>query len=129
MKSLNDYGLRSILSLKESEQLNKARYENMTKEKRNWKKIEGTGYWKPEEAGDELVGEVVGIEEGDYGNTYDIKTEDGNIMRTPSHAVLKNRMSSVEKGDYVRIVFTHVEAPTVKGYSATTMYDVFVDQK
>lgn len=90
-----------------------------------WNKQEGKGFWIPENEGDELIGEVTSIREGDYGNQYCIKKEDGEEIFTPSHKVLQNRMADAAVGTTVKIVYTGTEPPAQKGYKPTQMYDVF----
>lgn len=94
-----------------------------------WKKQEGMGFWSPEKEGDELVGEVTSVDtEGEYGTRYMIRNEDGDEVITPSHKVLQNRMLKAKKGDKVKIVYKGTEPPSVKGYSPTQIYEVFIDQ-
>lgn len=94
-----------------------------------WQKQDSADIWLPKEKGKELVGEVVSIVEGAYGNQHVIKQEDGSELRTPSHKVLQNRMARVKVEDIVKIVYTGEELPTVKGNNATQMYEVFVKKQ
>lgn len=91
------------------------------------KELKGMEMWIPEKEGDELKGEVIAINtEGDYGNQYMIKKDDGEETLTPSHKVLQSRLRPVKVGDKVRIVYKGEEAPAVKGHNATKMYEAFL---
>lgn len=83
-------------------------------------------FWKPELQGEELVGVIVQIYDGQFGKQYTIRTEkeDAPDVVTPSHAVLQNRLLNVSSGDFVRIVFDGV-GEAKKGQSAPKMYRVF----
>jgi hypothetical protein len=89
-----------------------------------WEKID-TEIWLPEEAGDEVVGEIVKVETGLYGQSYTLKPVKGKEVRLPSHKVLQGRLAGCAKGDFVKIVFKGEEAPKVKGQNPMKMYDVF----
>lgn len=92
-----------------------------------WEKQEGANIWLPEEKGDELRGEVVKVNlEGTYGPQWTIRQEDDEEIRTPSHKVLQNRMSSVKVGSTVKIVYLDELPPKVRGQNPTKMYEVFV---
>lgn len=94
-----------------------------------WEKQEGATFWNPENEGDELIGTVAAVRtEGEYGLQYDIKDEKGDVIRTPSHKVLQNRMANAKEGTKVKIVYTGEEPPAVKGRKPTKMYDVFFDK-
>ncbi len=91
------------------------------------KKLEGLNIWLPDKEGEELKGEVTEVnKEGDYGTQHTIKKDDGDEILTPSHKVLQNRLRNVKKGDTVRLVYTGKEAPKIKGYSPTAMYDAYL---
>jgi len=93
----------------------------------NWKKQEGPAMWLPETEGEELIGIVIDIVEGLYGSQYLIKPiGKDEIIRTPSHKVLVNRMVEVKKDDMVKLVYLGQEPPTVKGQNPTKMYEVFI---
>lgn len=91
-----------------------------------WEEQTGADLWLPAKEKEELVGEILDEQEGSYGVQYTIKKEDGEEVRTPSHKVLQNRMSRVNVGDTVKIVFTGEEPAKVKGQSPMKMYDVFI---
>lgn len=91
-----------------------------------WIEQEGAGMWIPQNEGDELIGTVTDIVEGDYGKQYVIKKDDGEEIRTPSHKVLQNRMAKVKAGNKVKIVYTGEEPPSVKGQKPTKMYKAFI---
>lgn len=91
------------------------------------KKLEGLSIWLPEKEDEELAGEVTEVnKEGDYGTQHTIKKANGDEILTPSHKVLQNRLRTVKVGDKIRIVYTGKEAPKVKGYSPTSMYDAYL---
>lgn len=90
-----------------------------------WIKQEGSDLWLPEKEGDELIGTVMDVTEGNYGNQYTIRKSDGEEVRTPSHKVLQNRMISAKKETKVKIVYEGEEPPSVKGQNPTKMYSVF----
>jgi len=98
----------------------------MVEDKKIFKKIEQEGnFWNPTEENEEIRGTITEIQDIDYGRQYKIKQDDGVIITTPSHKVLQNRMRDMKLGDYVKIVFTHEELPTVKGNNPTKFYDVY----
>lgn len=82
--------------------------------------------WLPGREGDELTGVVKKITEGNYGKQYVVLKKDNSEVTTPSHKVLQNRMQEVKEGNVVKIVYTHSEAPKVRGQNPTMMYDVFI---
>ena len=85
----------------------------------------GTEIWLPE-VGGEVEGKVIDKAEGDYGMQYTIQKEDGTAIKTPSHKVLQNRLVAVSIGDSVKMVYDRDEAPSVKGFSPTKIYKVFI---
>jgi len=91
-----------------------------------WEKQESAGIWLPEKVGDMLVGVVVGVVEGMYGDQHIIEQEDKSEIKTPSHKVLQNRLVKAKKGDQVKVVYAGEEPPAVKGQNPTKMYDVFI---
>lgn len=97
--------------------------------KSEWKKVKGSSFWTPENTNDQLIGVVVTVHaHAEYGKQWDIETSEGEIVRTPSHKVLQNRMDRVKEGDEVKIVFTGTEAPGVKGHKPTQIYDVYTKE-
>jgi len=74
--------------------------------KTKWKKRQSSGgFWKPEE-GDELVGTLTSIRQGDYtADIYDIKTPKG-IITIPSSTVLRGIITSEDLDKKLRIKFT-----------------------
>lgn len=91
-----------------------------------WSKQDASNRWMPEQEDETLIGTVMSIDEdGKYGRVYEIKksgTED--LILTPSHKVLQNRMVNILAGDKVRITFKGEEPPTLKGNNPTKMYEV-----
>jgi len=94
-----------------------------------WTKQEGVGMWLPEKENDELIGKVEDILEGTYGNQYLIRKQGTDeTIKTPSHKVLQGRMTKVQKGDTIKIIYRGEEAPSVKGQNPTKIYEVFVKE-
>lgn len=69
--------------------------------------------WLPEE-NDELIGVVIEVLQGPYGNQYRILTKDNEEYLTASHKMLLSKMSNIKKGDVVRIKVGK-KKPTNKG--------------
>ena len=99
------------------------------KEAVEWVKQEGSGFWKPTQKGEELVGEVVDIKEGTYGTQYVVEQANREQVIIPSYKVLLARMNNVEKNDMVKIVYLGEEAPKLRGYNPTKLFEVFVRKK
>lgn len=101
----------------------------MTKQMK-WDKQEGTGlgFWKPEEKGEELVGTVSHIEEGEFGTNYTVTDEAGEEHITPAHTVLLDRMQEVVEGDTVRIVYLGMGVAK-KGRNPANLYEVFIGRE
>ena len=97
------------------------------KYKMTYKEIK-TAFWLPEKKGDEIVGKVIDVLEGNFGKQYLIKTDDGSMITTPSHAVLQAKMISVKEGTKVKIIFDGEVPATKKGNNPTKIYIVFVDE-
>lgn len=66
-------------------------------------------YWKPENEGDSIEGNIVEILEGNYGPYMTIETEDEIIKETPAHKDLQNRIRRLEEGDYVKITLRELK--------------------
>ena len=94
----------------------------------NWIKQESAGMWLPEKEGDELGGTITDVADGTYGRQYEVKKDNGDVVRTPSHKVLQNRMSKAEIGNRVKVVFKGEEPPSVKGQNPTKIYEVFLSK-
>lgn len=93
---------------------------------KGWVKIETEyEFWKPSKEGEELVGVVERVLNGNFGNQYVIKTDDERSVLTPSHKVLQNRMIEILEGDFVRLVFIGTEPSKEKGKNPTAMYEVY----
>lgn len=94
-----------------------------------WEKQSGGDLWTPKEEGEELTGEVISVDEGQYGKQWVIKKGDGKVIRTASHKVLQNRMASISIGDTVKIVAGKEDLPKIKGHNPTRLYEVFKAKK
>lgn len=92
-----------------------------------WVEQEGAGIWLPKEKGDELTGEVVGVDDGLYGKQYVIKN-DKEELKTPSHKVLQGRLVNVKIGDRVKLVYSGESAPAVRGQNPTKIYKVYIEK-
>jgi len=93
--------------------------------KDDWVVQESAKYWNPSVKGEELVGSVTDVKKrGDFGETFTIKTDAGEEIKTPSHVALQNRMSRIDIGDRVKIVFDG-EGEAQKGKNAPKLYTVF----
>jgi hypothetical protein len=91
-----------------------------------WERQESGQYWKPENEGDYITGEVKEINTGTYGKVYTIENKkDGENYLTPNYKVLESRMIRVRVGDIVRIVFIRDELPSVKGHNPTKIFEVY----
>ena len=96
-----------------------------------WKKVESDSqlnFWHPEQKDEELSGEVVKREEGNFGAQYTLRKDDGSEVTTPSHKVLQARMEKTAIGQTVRIVFIGEVPSKVIGRKATQMYEVYVQE-
>ena len=94
-----------------------------------WEKQESNSdFWNPEKPEEELVGQVVAIRTGIYGNQYMIRKENGDEILTPSHKVLQAKMTKVLEGQKVKLVFLKQDLPKIKGQQGVRLYDVFVDK-
>jgi hypothetical protein len=98
----------------------------MAWEERDTKK--NSNMWIPAKDGDELVGEITEVKQGQFGMQYLICKENDEEVLTPSHKVLQNRMEGLTVGTAVKIVYTGTELPTVKGQNGMKMYKVFVNK-
>lgn len=90
-----------------------------------YEEVAGMQYWLPETEGEMLIGEIVKIDENEYGRQYQIKRKDDAIQVTPSHKFLQNRLEKFKEGDRVAIRFEGEEPPKVKGQSPMKVYKVF----
>ena len=96
-------------------------------EQTDWVEQEANeGMWMPKEAGEEIIGEIVEIEDaGQFGRQLEILTLEGKKYITPSHKVLQARITKARIGNMIRIVFKGEELPKVKGRNPTKIYAVF----
>lgn len=87
-------------------------------------------FWKPEEDGNVIEGEVIVIDDsGEFGKQYHIKNSDDVVIVTPAHKVLQSRMIKAVIGTKVKIEFTGEELPKIKGNNPTRMYNVYFDEE
>ena len=85
------------------------------------------GFWNPK-VGEEIEGEVVFIEIGQYGKQITIKKSDGSLQKTPSHKVLQAKLSKVVVGDKVKLHYVKEDLPKLKGQQGARIYDVYIDK-
>ena len=91
-------------------------------------KQESTGdFWSPTKEGEELEGTVIRKFMGQFGTQYELENDKGTIA-TPSHKVLQAKMSKVEVGDKVKLVYVKQDLPKLKGQVGAKIYDVYIDQ-
>jgi len=96
-------------------------------ENNEWNEVKSdSGFWDPEKEGEELIGELIEVVQGQFGNQYVILKEDETKIKTPSHKVLQSRLQACKVGDTVKIVFMGEDLPKVKGQNPTKLYSVFV---
>ena len=91
-----------------------------------YKKVESS-LWTPKDKDEELEGVVMKVVDGSYGKQYQIKTEDGKVVLTPSHKVLQDRMLEVEPDMKVKLVYLGAEPSKTAGKNPTQLYDGFID--
>jgi len=94
-----------------------------------WEKQESGAYWTPAKINEELVGEVITIDEGQYGKNYTVRQADGKTLITGANKALLPRMVNVKVGTQVKIIYLGEELPTVKGYKPTKLFDVFIKKQ
>ena len=89
-------------------------------------------YWKPEEIGECIEGNVFRFEAGQYGKQIVLDMgddEDGNIMETtlPAHKQLQNFIPRLDVGDYIKVELVEIKPSTVEGRNPTKIYKVLKD--
>lgn len=92
-----------------------------------FKKIE-PGVWNPENPNDELVGTLLGSDEGvgRYESTvYHLEMDDGAQISVWGSTVLDSKMRFVKAGQKVKIVYTGKQKS--KAGSDTKLFEVYVD--
>ena len=91
-----------------------------------WIEQTSSSFWKPEQIGDSIEGELTKIEDGTYGTNYTLKQADGTNIIPGAYKALISRMANANIGDMVKIVYDGQEAPKMKGYKPTKLFKVFV---
>lgn len=92
----------------------------------DWQQQQSASFWKPSAKGEELVGEVVAIDDGQYGKNYTVKQANDELAITGANKALLPRMMKVVIGSTVKIVYQGEELPKIKGYRPTQLFDVFI---
>lgn len=97
----------------------------MNEEGIEWELLESSKvFWNPKVVDECLVGEVIEITKGRFGDRFTIKTDDLEVQ-TPSHKVLQSRMVHVVVGSIVKIIYKGELAPKVRGENTTKLYEVY----
>lgn len=92
-----------------------------------WEKQEGNVFVFAFE-GDTCEGTLLKRELGRYGNeVYLLKTKD-KTWTVFSTAVMESRMTGVEIGEQVKIVYLGTQPSKTKGHQDVKLFDVFVDR-
>lgn len=95
---------------------------------RNFEKVESTSsFWKPDEIGQTIEGEVILVDTDDFGLVVKIKCDKDEIT-LPSHKVLQNRLREVKVTDFIKVQYTGEELPKIKGQNPLKLYDVWIDR-
>lgn len=89
----------------------------------NWKKVEDSKFWKPENPKDSIMGKLTGVSESKNGKIYSLQKADGEVVLLPSHAYLENRLRNIAIDSVIKVEFLGKKA-TPNGDAFT--YDVFV---
>lgn len=95
-------------------------------DKNDWKKAEMAPSWKPEKAGDEIVGLLIEIQDSVGPNNSKLYTVDNREeeMAVWGSTVLDGRMSRVKIGEEVKIVYKGL-GKKKPGQNAPKLFDVF----
>lgn len=97
-----------------------------------WKEVEGSkNFWNPTKEGEQIVGKLVGIEDGMYGKKYTMQiVRDGKeeMINMPSHKVLQGKLSACAIGEPLRVTFKGTEPPKARGENPTRIYSVQRDE-
>ena len=73
-----------------------------------WEELVGTqdDVWKPEVAGQELSGVITQWKDHkEYGRRWFVLTSSNELLGTPYHRVLMDRLQEISRGDVVKITF------------------------
>lgn len=89
-----------------------------------WEKVE-TNFWKPEDEGEELIGEIGGVEETNFGNAFKIITEDGAML--VNYTTLNSKLKG-HIGKEVKIVYKGTEK-SQKRDTNYKKFDVYTKKK
>ena len=97
----------------------------MSYEEKNWKEVSGQsdGLWEYKEEGDSIEGELVAKKDGVGANNskmYDIKNiETGKVLGIWGCTILDAKMSQMEVGDSVRVMYKGTIPNKVAGRNAS----------
>jgi len=96
---------------------------------RNYEKVESvSNFWKPDSVGEEIEGEIISLEQDDFGLRIKMKVGNDEIT-LPSHKVLQSRLRDAKVLDFVKIQYTGEELPKIKGQNPLKLYDVWIDKQ
>jgi len=90
-----------------------------------WVEQEGE-VWSPKDKGEELIGVISEIERNQYGETYFVENEDGDIKKLPKHKILMDLMSKARLGLKIKVVYEG-NKPTKLG-NPINLYKVWFDE-
>ena len=94
-----------------------------------YEKQESTGdFWSPTKEGEELEGTITRKFTGEFGCQFEIEKANKDLLTTPSHKDLQAKMSKVEVGDKVKLVFVKTDLPKIRGQNGAKIYDVYIDR-
>ena len=94
-----------------------------------WEEQENSSFWKPENKGDEVIGDIIGINESPYGQVFVLELEDKSTISIPNHKALINKLGNTKIGDTIKIVFEGKDLPKVKGHNPTNLYTVYIKKQ
>lgn len=93
-----------------------------------WEKQSNGTFWPSKETkvGEQIEGKCVSIDNGKYGLNYSIELADKSLVITKAGKALLPRMTKVQVGTMVKIVFLGEEPPKIRGQNPMQTFDVFI---
>jgi hypothetical protein len=86
--------------------------------------------WKPESAGDSVIGIFCGFKAGEYKGKPTrqgiVKDAEGVAWLTPNHTILLNQLDCIEIGSEITVEFTGVSMTKKEGQSPAKTYTVTI---
>ena len=80
-----------------------------------FKEVTGATGFQFSEPNDQIEGELIAVEPGQYGNNYVIKTDSGERMTVLGSTVINTKMADVEVGKTVRITYLGEQKSSTTG--------------